>query len=89
MKQIVIFPRGCLTELDRARLDAADIVAVECDDPSKVVYAIPAAETVCPSDMLMAALKAVKEGNEGNRFISDLYRRLIERELKAERQEVG
>jgi hypothetical protein len=37
MKQVVVFPRGQLSESDRKRLVRAGVVVVEADDPSKVV----------------------------------------------------
>lgn len=33
---IVIFPRGQLSELDKARLDEKGIVAIEADDPNSI-----------------------------------------------------
>lgn len=57
--QVILFPRGQLKEADRARLEAAGIIAVEVDDPGKVVAA-PTAMAFLPADDLMfAALTAI------------------------------
>lgn len=83
MTQIVVFPRGQLTARDKKALRAAGVVPVEADNPREVVVVVPLAEgsdLVTPSDMLMSALKAVADGSEGARFITELHRRLKERE---------
>ncbi len=85
MTQIVVFPRGQLTAQDKKALRAAGVVPVEADNPKEVVVVVPlaaGADIVCPNDMLMSALKAVAEGNEGARFINELHRRLKEREAE-------
>lgn len=83
MTQIVVFPRGQLTAADKKDLRSAGVVPVEADDPKAVVTVIPlaaGADVVCPSDMLMAALSAVHDGSEGQRFMRELWRRLKARE---------
>lgn len=56
----LVFPRGQLTSEDRARLDAAGIVAVEADDPAAVVLMLPA--TAISGDAIaLSALTAISE----------------------------
>jgi len=59
MKQVIVFPRGQLSALDRARLEEHGIVAIEADDPSKIVTVIPGAPLASADDMLIAALEGL------------------------------
>jgi hypothetical protein len=52
MKQVVVFPRGQLSERDRKRLSRSGVVIVEADDPSKVVSLLPTPPL--PADEMMA-----------------------------------
>jgi len=76
MKQVIIFPRGQLSEIDKARLLAQSIIAIEADDPSKVVSVLPSASIVSPDDLLMAALAGIKSAGGGNTMVSELLNRL-------------
>jgi hypothetical protein len=82
MKQVIVFPRGQLTSRDKERLSKADVVAVEADDPSKVVSILPTGGVVGADDMLMAALRAVCGGFDsvGMAFVKELFLRAQENE---------
>lgn len=81
MSNVIVFPRGQLSELDKARLDAAGIVAVEADDPSKVVQIIPCASIVTPDDMIMSLLEGVKIfDTSSHTALKNLHARLKKRE---------
>ena len=54
--QVIIFPRGQLASKDKERLTKAGIIAVEADDPTRVVTVIPQASMLMGDDVLMAAL---------------------------------
>lgn len=45
-QQVLVFPRGQLKPKDRRVLAEVGVVAVEADDPSKVVACIPSAPLV-------------------------------------------
>lgn len=83
MNNVLIYPRGQLTELDRARLEEAGIVAVEADDPEKVVTTLPTTSLASADDLFLAALTAVANGNEGQRFADALWERLQRRERES------
>jgi len=60
MKQVVVFPRGQLDPKDRKSLAEADIIAVEADDPSKIVTMLPVAgSSVSGDDIFRAAMQAI------------------------------
>ncbi|UYB51209.1 hypothetical protein OCJ37_14565 [Xanthomonas sp. AM6] len=85
MSQIVVFPRGQLSDADRAILTEAGVVAVEADDPSKVVTVLPGAPLATPNDLTMAALSAVAAcpmDSTHRRFVVELHRRIARREEK-------
>lgn len=80
---VVVFPRGQLTAKDKERLTKSGIVAVEADDPHKVAVLnlLPGGSaTVSADDVFMAAMCAVRHGNEGQKFATELHRRLEEKE---------
>lgn len=79
MTQIIVFPRGQLTELDRARMEEAGIVGVEADDPASVLTIIPGAPLATPDDLAMAALWAVTNSgisSVGMDFVRALHQRM-------------
>lgn len=85
MKQVIVFPRGQLTDADRQQLTDAGFVAVEADDPSAVVSHIPGVPLVSPDDLFMAALAGadVDIGQSGRgAMVAELNRRLLAREGK-------
>jgi hypothetical protein len=59
MKQIVVYPRGQLSDKDRRALARAGVAVVEADDPSKVVMVLPMA-SVQPNEMLAIALESMQ-----------------------------
>jgi hypothetical protein len=76
--QIVIFPRGSLTSLDKTNLRRSGYCAVEADDPSKVVLALPGGAVT--GDMLtLCALNAMagpSSSAERSKFTAELTARL-------------
>ena len=82
MTNVLIYPRGQLTDLDRARLDGAGIIAVEADDPGKVVTTISGTD-LTGNDLLAAALKGIATGASSMRaetFAEELHRRMKSKE---------
>lgn len=59
MKQVIVFPRGQLSEKDRRAISRAGACVVEADDPSKVVSVIPVGAAVEGNEMLLAALESM------------------------------
>lgn len=45
---VIIFPRGQLTQADRNVLTAAGFLAVEADEPSRVVTVLPVVPIITP-----------------------------------------
>lgn len=92
MSQVIIFPRGQLTELDRARMDEVGIVAVEADDPDNVVITAPGVPLAGANDLMLAALHAVVEcgySSAATEFAKELRKRLLLREKKANSHGAG
>lgn len=58
MKQLVIFPKGALSPKDKERMSREGFLAIEADDPSKVVMPLPS-DGVSGDDMTLCALKAM------------------------------
>lgn len=63
---LVVYPRGQLTEFDKARLESHGILAVEADDPKTVVqmpvYAsVPVPQGLQGDVLLRAALQAIAD----------------------------
>lgn len=81
-KQIVIFPRGQLVAKDRAEMAKAGFLAIEADDPSKVVVVIPGSPLATADDLLMAAMwglsKASSSANQD--FVNALHNRMRRRD---------
>ncbi|MGE7139180.1 hypothetical protein ACQKIE_16255 [Luteibacter sp. NPDC031894] len=86
MNQVIVFPRGQLSAEDKASMRDAGIVAVEADDPSKVVTVIPVAPSApmaTPDDFTMSLLGALDDDAFGYgqcRAIKELHRRMLARE---------
>lgn len=59
MKQVIVFPRGSLDAKDRRRLSSAGVVAIEADDPSKIVMLMPCAPSLTSDDLLGAAVETL------------------------------
>lgn len=82
MKQLVIFPKGSLSQKDKERMSKEGYCAVEADDPSKVIVPLPAGAVT--GDMLsLCALDAMagpRSSEERSRFTENLTRRLKARE---------
>lgn len=83
MNTVIVYPRGQLKAADKKALKEAGIIAVEADDPSKVVTVIPGAPLATADDLLMAALHGMTRPNyesAGNAMIIELQRRLKAKE---------
>lgn len=66
MKPIIVFPRGQLSNVDRAAIAKAGALAVEADDPSRVVCSIPSAPIISADDLALSMLEALAErGGDG------------------------
>lgn len=59
MKQLVIFPKGSLFAKDKERLSKEGYLAIECEDPSKIVMPMPSMQ-VGSDELLIAALDALQ-----------------------------
>jgi len=80
-KQVIIFPRGQLDAKDRERLTKMNVVAIEADDPSKVVTVIPGAPLATADDLLMAAFWGLMESNSAKtKFVESLFSRMKRRD---------
>jgi hypothetical protein len=78
MKQVIVFPRGQLNSSDKERLSKAGMVAVEADDPSKVICLLPSTSVISADDLFMSAITAVSSGtnyNKADMMITELFRR--------------
>lgn len=64
-KQVVVFPRGQLSDKDRRALGKAGVCVVEADDPSKVVMVLPLAPVLSGDDVLRSAIGALAGGSGG------------------------
>jgi len=87
MKQVIVFPRGQLSAEDRKAMRAVGIVAIEADDPSKVVVAVPQSAIVTGDDLLIAALAGVNcktYDQNAATFAKTLADRIKAREAKGE-----
>lgn len=59
--QVIVYPRGQLTDADRDSLRIAGFCVVEADDPKAVVTHLPSAPMVTANEMLLCALQAMRE----------------------------
>lgn len=81
-KELIVFPRGQLTDLDRARLDEAGFVAIEADQPAliqRVQRGALNARRISGDALVMAALYALSgdsSSSECRKFVVELHRRL-------------
>lgn len=84
MKQLIIFPTGTLKPSDKARLSKEGFIAIEADDPARIVCAVPTAPLATGDDMLMAAMVGAAYTNGGHSaFFMDLHKRMKAREKAA------
>lgn len=81
MKQLVIFPRGALSPKDKERMSKEGYLAIEADDPSKVILPLPSG--VLNGDALtLCALEAMRgdaSHSERARFTTNLTTMLQQR----------
>lgn len=85
MKQVIVYPRGQLSTKDRKALRDAGIIAIEADDPSKVVTVIPFSPISGADDLLMSAMAGItcdSLKNKHSAFVGELHKRLIDKERK-------
>ena len=84
MKQVIVFPRGQLDAKDKERMAKAGIVAVEADDPSKVVALLPSSPLLVADDLVMSLLKGLTTSSSYSRHeavVTELYTRAKANEL--------
>lgn len=81
MKQLVLFPKGSLSASDKGRLAKEGFCAIECEDPSKVVLAVPGAPLVSCDDLLMSAMTGLAYSARAQQeFAADLLKRMKARD---------
>lgn len=81
MKQVIVFPRGQLTSADRKRLADAELIAVEADDPTRIVEVIPGAPLITGDDLLYSLFEAMKTTHDSQQqFATALAKRILARE---------
>lgn len=61
--QVIVFPRGQLSDVDRASLKDAGLCVVEADDPRAVVTHLPSSPPVTANAMLLCALQAMSNSS--------------------------
>lgn len=85
---LVCFPRGQLSNGDKARLSKAGIVWVECDEPEKVVTLTPASASLPADEILAAALTAVTKASVGgaNTYLVGRLSQIAEASVLAQRE---
>lgn len=77
MKQVIVFPLGCLGENDKKILEDADFLCLEAKDPNKIVMLMPNACTITPDKLLGAALKGLStDHNACSEMVKELYKLL-------------
>lgn len=81
--QIVVFPRGQLSETDRLAMKDAGFCVVEADDPRAVATHLPSAPLVTANQMLLCALEAMS-GEASSSERGKFTRLLFEAMRKAE-----
>lgn len=86
MKQLVIFPRGSLSAKDKERMSKEGFLAIEAEDPSKAVVAIPGTQLATSDDLLLSALAGVEKAsfNAPDTMARELIRRIKDRETKSQ-----
>jgi hypothetical protein len=77
MSQVILFPRGQLTQTDQDRMQEVGIIAVEVDDPSKVTAAPVSASLIPGDDLLYAAIVALNEHNYGKAKFCEMVMSLM------------
>lgn len=80
---VIVFPRGQLSPKDKERLTKSGIVAVEADDPSKVVVCVPSSPMITNDDLLLSAMFGMSsDGSQTERslMVKELYRRMKAKE---------
>lgn len=85
--QVIIFPRGQLSSNEKGRLMKHGILAIEADDPSKVVTVVPGASMVGSDDLMLAALDALANtpsyNSSSSFFVAALAKRALAKEKKS------
>lgn len=85
MKQLVIFPKGSLSPNDKSRMAKEGILAIECDEPSRVVAVIPGAPLLSSDDLLLSAMDGLLAPvNRHCVFAESVTKRLRENSAKKE-----
>lgn len=85
-KQIIVFPTGSLLPKDRERLTKEGYLAIEAEDPSKVVLLGEDTPLLTTRDIAMSAMAGVMKGSYGERqstMLTELYSRIQANEKAA------
>jgi len=79
VKQLVVFPKGSISPKDKERMSKEGFLAVEADDPSKVVMVMPSGDNLSSTDLLMSAMTGIVTPHPADRkavMLDELHRRL-------------
>lgn len=83
MKQVVVFPRGQLTSKDKERLTKSGVIAVEADEPSKVVTVLPAVTSLSADEVVACLAVAVQHSTQAMLiFGTAMAKRIAAKEAK-------
>lgn len=81
---IVVYPRGQLSAKDKERLTKHGILAIEADDPSKVVTLLPMGSTLSADDVFLSAMKALGTGSYNTECLVAFSKEMCRRALSKE-----
>lgn len=67
IKQLVIFPRGCLSQAMIKKMEASgQFIAIEAKDPSQITFGIPSGRQLHGDFVLKCALNAINKSSYTN-----------------------
>lgn len=81
MKQLVIFPTGSLSAKDKERMSKEGFLAIEAEDPTRVIIAIPSCSLVTADDVTLSALQSLLDSPNISQEHSKFTRALCQRVL--------
>lgn len=90
-KQLIIFPRGALSPKDKERMSKEGFLAIETDDPSKVIALLPSGNVLTGDMLLASAFSAIRKsgsttpGYNAWTYLSNLVTAALDRKAEEER----
>lgn len=84
MKQLIIFPKGTLSAKDKERMSKEGYLAIEADEPSKVVMPLPSGSLMTGEILTMSLLTGIMKGGYNppkQAFFDDLALRILGNEV--------